>query len=538
MAEARAVQTAREPQPTRSPIGGRRLRLQRWQSIALSCLVFLGVVWTGVLIGLWPFTRKAVITALQKESGRRLQIGSFQATFFPLGYVAENLRFETPSSEQGKPSFTVRKLAVVARYSDLYLMRKRVKRVFIAGLHLIVPEDQRSPTTELKKASGGDDRRPRFSEIAQIELDDAVVDFLSADKDSDPFRMSFRRVTIDGVSQNHPASFRMEMDTSQPKGVVHSTGKLGPWDWNDTGNSPFSGSFTFERGDLSVFEGIGGYLKAGGKFAGPLRRVVCNGSVDVPDFHVSGSTHEVPLATSFRATVNGLNADTTFEYVQSHLGGTTLISHGTIKQDPRRSGKDSVVQLTVYDGRIEDLLLLFTRNPQPSMTGTVSLRADADFPPGSSAFLRRLEIGGDFGIVDSHFTRPQTQAPINHLSKSAEGLKEKDEKNDTRIVLSNLKGHVSAKGGVATLSAVSVEVPGAQATLSGNYNLLNSTLNLKGVLRTTGQLSRTTDGVKSAMLKMVTPFLKKHSVTIVPFTITGPARNPSFALDLNAKRRE
>jgi uncharacterized protein YhdP len=103
-------------------------------------------------------------------------------------------------------------------------------------------------------------------------------------------------------------------------------------------------------------------------------------------------------------------------------------------------------------------------------------------------------------------------------------------------VLSNLKGHVSVKNGIATLSNISFSAPGTRAEIRGTYNLLDKTVNLQGVLHTNGKLSDTTSGFKALVLKAVGPFLKKKTVTIVPFTVTGTSKQPSFALDFDAKR--
>jgi hypothetical protein len=103
-------------------------------------------------------------------------------------------------------------------------------------------------------------------------------------------------------------------------------------------------------------------------------------------------------------------------------------------------------------------------------------------------------------------------------------------------VLSNLKGHVSANGGVARLSNISFSEPGTQAEIEGTYNLIDKNVNLKGVLHTSGKLADTTSGFKSVVLKALGPFFKKKSVTVVPFVITGTSSDPSFALDLGAKR--
>jgi hypothetical protein len=234
--------------------------------------------------------------------------------------------------------------------------------------------------------------------------------------------------------------------------------------------------------------------------------------------------------------VNGLNGDTVLNDAESRLDRTVIKSQGEIKGDSQKPGKAAHLHLSVNEGRIEDLLLLFTRSQQPSMTGAVDFQADLDLPPGPG-FLEKLELRGDFGMSDSRFTKPSTQAPINHLSKSAEGMSKKEEKEDTRTVLSDIKGHVSTQNGIATLSRVSFMVPGAQASMSGTYNLLDKAVHLQGTLRTTGEISDTTSGLKAGFLKLISPFLKKHSVTVVPFKITGTAGHSTVALDLARKQR-
>ena len=142
--------------------------------------------------------------------------------------------------------------------------------------------------------------------------------------------------------------------------------------------------------------------------------------------------------------------------------------------------------------------------------------------------------------VSASVTAPRTnaevQVPLNRLSESARGENKKQEAEDPETVLSNLKGHVSVKNGIATLSNVSFSAPGTLAQIRGTYNLLDKTVNLQGVLRTNGKLSDTTSGFKAVVLKAIVPFLKKKSVTIVPFTVTGKVTDPSFALDFDGKR--
>ena len=159
-----------------------------------------------------------------------------------------------------------------------------------------------------------------------------------------------------------------------------------------------------------------------------------------------------------------------------------------------------------------------------------------ELQPGPQGFLTRLRLEGDFGIGGGRFTDPKVQMPVNRLAESARGETKDEEEVDPSTVLSNLKGHISATGGIAKLSSISFTEPGTLAEIEGTYNLVDKKLNLRGVLHTSGKLADTASGFKSVVLKALGPFIKKKSVTVVPFTITGTPSDPSFALDLDAKR--
>jgi hypothetical protein len=164
------------------------------------------------------------------------------------------------------------------------------------------------------------------------------------------------------------------------------------------------------------------------------------------------------------------------------------------------------------------------------------LQTKVELPSGPQGFLSRLRLDGDFGIGGGRFTNPKVQQPVNRLAESARGETKDQEEVDPSTVLSNLRGHVSANGGIAKLSKISFTEPGTLAEIEGTYNLVDKKVNLRGVLHTSGKLADTTSGFKSVLLKALGPFIKKKSITVVPFVITGTSSDPSFALDLDAKR--
>jgi hypothetical protein len=104
-------------------------------------------------------------------------------------------------------------------------------------------------------------------------------------------------------------------------------------------------------------------------------------------------------------------------------------------------------------------------------------------------------------------------------------------------VLSNLKGHVVLRDGIATLSNVSFSVPGAFARIYGTYSLIDYKVDLHGTLITTGKVADATSGFKAVLVKAITPFLKKRAkAKIVHFKITGKYQHTTVSLDLHPKQ--
>jgi len=520
---------------TRIPAGRRRSSLVRWSLMGLALVAVILGGMAILIIRNWPFTRQAVTVALQDRFARTVEMRSFRTTYFPPGCVVEGLSFLHRQHKNLPPLITVRTLIVQASYGGMFSIQKRVDHVQVIGLHVLVPP--KSPNGQ----GGGvmpltDSSSKNSLAIGEIRADGAVLEFMSSRRDTEPFKLQVHQLTLDHVGEKGPILYRATLLNTEPPGEIRSTGQFGPWNSDAPGSTPVSGSYTFGDANLGVFEGIGGILSAHGKFNGTLEHIESEGGADVPNFHVSSSAHIVPMTTEFQAVVDGTNGDTQLLNVRSHFRRTTVLSSGGIAGQPGQRGKTVALEMIVKDGRIDDLLRLIAEDKNPSMTGSVTFHAKVKVPPGSLEFLKRLDLEGDFGIGNERFTNAEVQEPLNRLSESARGENKKQQAEDPETVLSNLKGHVSVKNGIATLSNISFSAPGTRAEIRGTYNLLDKTVNLQGVLHTNGKLSDTTSGFKALVLKAVGPFLKKKTVTVVPFTVTGTSKQPSFALDFDAKR--
>jgi hypothetical protein len=93
-----------------------------------------------------------------------------------------------------------------------------------------------------------------------------------------------------------------------------------------------------------------------------------------------------------------------------------------------------------------------------------------------------------------------------------------------------LKGHVILRDGTASFSRLSFRVPGAVARLHGTYSLVSHRIDLHGRLSTKATLSQATSGVKSFLLKVVGPLLKKNhrGGGVVALSVTGIYPHPIY----------
>ena len=509
----------------------------RWWLIIGASLIVMAAIVVIVLACEWPYTQPAVTKALQDRFARTVQIRSFRKTFFPPGCVAEGVSFLHRKRRDLPPLITVQTLIIRASYNGLLRIHPRVDEVDVKGLHVLIPppgsSGQPHSVMPLTTSTSG-----ASVTIGEITTDGALLEFMPRQPDQEPFKLQVHRLTLDNVGEGGVIPYHAALFNTEPPGEIRSDGEIGPWNEDDPGSTPVTGSYTYQHANLAMFEGISGTLSSRGKFGGTIGHIDANGEIDVPDFRVSGSSHTVHLLSKFQAIVNGTNGDTYLQNVDSHFERTTVTSKGSVAGHPGQHGKTVLLEMAVTEGRIEDLLFLFAEEKRPSMTGSINLRAKVQVPPGPPGFLRKLDLAGSCGIGSGRFTNPDVQQPVNALTQSARGEDKKQQAEDPDTVLSEFRGQVSVKNGVATLSHVSFSAPGTRAQLQGTYNLLNQKVDLHGILYTNGKLSDTTSGFKALVLKAVGPFLKQKSVAVVPFAITGTSSNPSFALDFTGKRRE
>jgi hypothetical protein len=497
----------------------------RWVEIAgASVLVVIGSL-IMLLASRWPFTQNAVITALQERFSSMVEFKTFRGTYLPPGCVIEGITFHLNNDRNAPALATVEKLTIRGGYIGLFTSPKRIGQVKVEGLHVLIPSSSERKD-EMQRTS-------RTSQsaliIGEIIADGAVVRFARDKGPTEPLQFDIHRLRLDSVADDRPMSFHATLRNPEPPGEVRADGQLGPLRPSDFNHIALSGSYGFQQANLGTFPGIAGTLSSDGKFYGVVEHIDVEGATDVPDFQVTRSGHSVHLNTQFHAVVNGADGNVSLQSVNAQFENTLVASQGEVAGKPSETGKTVSIGATQTKGRIEDWLRLFAKSNRPTLTGSMNFRTRVAFPFEQGRFLDQITLQGDFGIDTMRFTHYEIQQDVNSLSERAQGEKED---GDPESVVSNLKGHVEVKNGIATFSTLSFSLPGALAQLHGTYGLVNEQINLHGTLQLDARLSKGSKGVRSFLLKVVEPFLKKRDAgEVVPIKLTGSYERPSYGVD-------
>ena len=504
----------------------RRTQRRSNKLILIAIVILAGLCVIGLLLSRhWPFAQAAVLEDLREASDSLVKVQAFHETFFPSpGCVLEGVVFDH-GPNQSKPLITVEKLTVQGSY--LGLLSNHVSRITADGLRILVPAFGTGTalhTTQSKITVG------------EIVANGAAVEFAHKGPGKQPLRFDVHEASLQNVGWSGPLTYRLRVHNPEPPGEVITTGQFGVWNKSDPGETPISGEYAFEDADLSVYHGIAGKLFSKGKFGGILHHIDISGTTDVPDFEVKSGHHPVHLTTEFSAYVDAIHGDTFLKRVDANFWKTHIVAEGSITKSPNGKGKIAIIDLRGSNARIEDLLLLFVPAMRAPMSGSVTLQARAEIPPGPQRFLEKVRLRGSFGIAAGTFSKPSTQKGVDKLSAGALG--EKDPA-DPETVLTDLTGTVNLEGGTAHLEDLSFGVPGASARMHGNYNLLDHKIDLRGQMQVDSRLSNTQSGAKAFLLKAMEPFFKKKKKgEIVPVRISGTYERPTFGLDLNDKKAQ
>jgi hypothetical protein len=481
----------------------------------------------------WPFSQDRITRSLQETFPATVTFQKFHSTYFPSpGCVAEGVVFRRlGSSPDTPPIVTTERITFEAHYIDLLFRPGYVARIVLNRFRVQVPPQG----TPMEKSNWKE--TTSTTRVGEIIADGATIEVARADPHAS-LLFDIHTLKLTSVSRDKPLFYAVSLHNPLPPGEIRARGQFGPWNSGNPGQTPVAGRYTFQNANLGIFHGIAGVLSSEDSFQGVLQHIDAQGSIDIPDFMVTRSEHSVHVTSEFRAFVDCTNGDVEFEHVSAGFLKTQVLAKGKVSGRAGQHGKTTSMDLTVRDGRIQDVLRLFVRAWKPPLNGTTSFRAHVVIPSERRPFVEKVRLTGDFGVEGGQFTKSSTQTKVDNLSKRARGGKpDVLEDEDPERVISDLGGHVELRDGTATFRDLSFGVPGASAQMYGTYDLEGEAVDLHGTLKTDAEFSNMTSGFKSALLKPFDVFFKKkHAGAVIPVHLLGTYSAPQAGLDLPVEK--
>jgi hypothetical protein len=500
-------------------------RWRRWLSIPFLALLFIGL-YAAASPALSSVARSRLQRMLQDNFASELQIRNLRVSLFPsVAISGDSLVFHRNGHPDDPPLIQISEFT--ASGSILGLLARHIGLVRLEGLAVYIPP--KDPDKTNRRADGG--KTPYFV-IDEIIADGTKLSTLPRDSWKQPLVFDIKTLRMYHASSNSPLSFDAVLTNAMPRGEIISKGKFGPWNKAEPGDTPVSGSYTFRNADLGVFKGISGILSSDGSYKGVLGRIEATGHTDVPDFMVTLAGNAVHLVADYQAVVDGTSGNTYLEPVTAKLGRSTIEARGSVEGEQGVAGKTVSLDAVVNDGKLEDLLRLGVHASTPPLSGAIRFHSKIVIPPGNIAVPDKLRLDGAFIAGSAQFTQLNLQKKVNDLSHRGEG---NTDDADAPTVASDFKGRFVLDHGVFTLRDLSFKVPGVVIALNGDYGLEDQSLHFQGTASLAVELSQTTTGFKSTLLKALDPFFKKKGSAagaVIPIRISGTKDKPTFGLNV------
>jgi hypothetical protein len=573
----------------------------RWlKRIIIVCVVVLAVVIVALTIAalrLQPILRSSLVAELQQKFHTRVELDHFHVALgnglngeWGIWASGKGLRIWPPNRTGGdRPlEVSVQSIPLISLdefrfHVPLHYERGKpviISRVKLEGLKVDVPpRSERDKSTgfesalELQNSSPAHPGHARTNPppspapanpapsnpsqpgggilsnvvIERIDCQHAELILETNKPNKLPLGFEIAHLELRNVSAQKPMRFEAELTNPKPRGVIHTSGNLGPWLPEDPGRTAVSGAYTFDHADLATFHGIAGTLSSVGNYAGTLRDITVDGQVDVPDFQLPHFGNPVVLHTRYHAMVDGTDGDTWLDPVDAMLGHSHFTTRGQVVRvrlpgntgpvtnanlpPLADAGHDIDLKVDVDRGRIEDFLRLATKTATPLLTGALQATASLHIPPGTAPVHDRLRLDGQFKLKDALFTNENVQRKIEDLSLRGQGRPQDVKTATPESVSSSMEGEFHMADAVIHLPDIHYNVPGAAIELHGTYPL-RGFMFFEGTARMQATVSQMVGGWKGWLLKPADRFFRKDGAgTVVPILIRGPHDQPEFSVD-------
>ncbi len=357
------------------PAAAGHRRLLRWLGgAALLAAVALATVVEVAIHRAIPILKGRIVETLSVRFNSKVELDSLDVSLVKgLAVSGGGLRIFAPddvvAAGATNPIIDVKEFSFHAPLRDLFLKPVHIGSVNVDGLEIHIPPRQ-------ARVAGQPTRRRPGKIVIDVdhflcEHSDLIID--NGNPAKEPKHFALDRIELWEIGADAPWRYDATLVNAIPRGDIHATGNFGPWVTEGPGDSLLTGHYTFDHADLNPIKGIGGTLSSVGDFSGQLDRIEVAGTTQTPDFSLDSANQPMPLATSFRAIVDGTTGDTYLTQVNAKLRQTPINCTGSVVNI---RGKGHVVDLDVQiqGGRLQDLLAPAVKT-RPGFILTASLIA-------------------------------------------------------------------------------------------------------------------------------------------------------------------
>jgi len=458
-----------------------------------------------------------------------VQLEGFTVDSFPtLRIHGDNLRLRLKGQEQPAPFIEIRHFEVTGGLFGLLHRQRRFSSVTLDGLRITIP-----PRTKNDKEAGakavGTVEGPVL--IDHVVAHDAQLVLVPKDPRKEPKIWNIHALDLESVGFDRSMPFEATLSNPIPQGEIATTGTFGPWVKGEPGLTPVQGKYAFNRADMNTIKGLGGTLASTGQFSGRLEEIDVQGKATIPDFSIDVGGSPVPLTTEFHTVVDGTNGNTYLKQVKAKLAATDIEASGAVESHPGVKGRTVNLDITIRNGRVQDVLHLAMKSAKPPMLGQMAMQAKLLLPPGDRKVSERLDLDGRFVLENARFTDPQVQEQIAMLSRRAQG-KKPDE--PIGVISSTMRGTFKMNDGTIRFNPFRFGVPGADVQIVGSYGIRSEQVDFSGDLLMNASVSEAAGGgIKGFLLKPFDPLFRDKGTkgSRVPITIKGPREKPKFGLN-------
>jgi hypothetical protein len=473
-------------------------------------------------------TRQWVVAELQQRFNSEVELETLHVNILPqMGVDGEGLSIRYHNRRDLPPMFHVQKFSFNLGFLGILRASRHIKGIHVENMTITIPPrgEKKDPKTP------SSDKKPLPTVIVdEIVCNDTDLVIVPKKEGKEPLDFDIHDLVLKSVGANKPFDFHGNLTNAKPQGEIATRGTFGPWDADEPGDTPITGSYKFTDADLGPFPGIAGTLSSTGDYHGQLNEIEVEGKTDTPNFSLDPVGRPVPLHTEFSATVNGTDGDTYLHPVRATLGQSLIIAEGSVVRVPEKQGHIIKLDINAPNARIQDILSLAVNSDKPFMTGPAKIKAKLLLPPGKQKVLQKMVLDGQVGVESAQWSSPEIRDKLALLSRHAEGQPENEEAGSS---VSDLHSDFRLEKAVIQFRKLSFSVPGAQVNLEGNYDVGGGKLDFNGHLRLQAKLSQTVTGKKSFFLKAVDPlFSKEGAGTVLPITITGTRDAPTFGVSV------